>query len=83
MLRQEGEIDCGVCVFGKLVGLTREEIIFDIPDAVKGITDKQWQAYFNVKGLEMVPASAGRGTPATVCPLAPDSSRRLPLDLSG
>jgi hypothetical protein len=63
MLRQEGEMDCGVCVFGKLVGLTRDEIIFDIPDAVKGITDKQWEAYFNAKGLEMVRHHPGEEHP--------------------
>jgi hypothetical protein len=75
-------MDCGVCVFGELLGLTREEIIFDIPDAVKGITDKQWEAYFNVKGLEMVRHQPGEErsprklSRSTTSSLAPPNYRR-------
>jgi hypothetical protein len=41
MLRQENEMNCGVCVFGTLTNLTRQEILFDMPDAVEriGATD--------------------------------------------
>jgi hypothetical protein len=41
-----------VCVFGALTNLTREEILFDIPDAVNGKTLVQWEAYVNSKGWE-------------------------------
>ncbi len=35
-LQQKSEMDCGVPVFGALINLTREEILFDMPDAVDG-----------------------------------------------
>jgi hypothetical protein len=36
LLRQESEMDCCACVFGALTNLTREEILFDLHDAVNG-----------------------------------------------
>jgi hypothetical protein len=38
LLRQESEMDCGVCVFGALRNLTRDEILLDLPDTVNGQT---------------------------------------------
>jgi hypothetical protein len=32
-LRQEGDMDCGLCVFRKLADLTRQQILLDMPDA--------------------------------------------------
>jgi hypothetical protein len=54
MLCQEDAMDCGVRVFGELTNLSREEILFDMPDAVKGKTVDQWEAYVNGKGWGMV-----------------------------
>jgi hypothetical protein len=38
LLRQESAMDCGVCVFGALTKLSREEILSDMPDATNGKT---------------------------------------------
>jgi hypothetical protein len=48
-LRQEGEMDCGLCVFGKLANLTRKEILDDMPDAANGKTVEEWETYLSKK----------------------------------
>lgn len=63
MLRQESEMDCGVSVFGALTNLTPAEILFDMPDAVKGKTVDQWGDYVNRKGWEMVRHQPGEKYP--------------------
>jgi hypothetical protein len=62
-LQQKGEMDCGVYVFGALANLTREEILFDMPDAVDGKTLEQWKAYLNGKGWEMFRHQPGEEYP--------------------
>lgn len=43
-LRQEGERDCAVPVFGKLTGVSREGILRDLPEAAEGkVTPDQWE----------------------------------------
>jgi hypothetical protein len=53
-LRQEGDMDCGVCVFGELANLTRDQILRDLPEAVNGKTVGEWKAYLAEKGFEAV-----------------------------
>jgi len=48
-------MDCGVCVFGALTGLSREEILHDLPDAAKGKTVDEWETYMRGKGFDAVP----------------------------
>ena len=64
MLRQEGDMDCGVAVFGALAELTREEILRDMPDAVNGKTVDEWKAYLSDKGFAVFQYS-----PDEPCPL--------------
>src|SRR5258707_9014155 len=51
MLRQEGDMDCGVCVFGALAELSREELL---SDAVNGKTVEQWEEYLRGKGFTVI-----------------------------
>jgi hypothetical protein len=55
-LRQEGERDCGVPVFGKLAGASREVVLRDLPEATEGkVTVAQWEDWLrNKKNLEVV-----------------------------
>ena len=64
MLHQEAEMDCGVCVFGALTGLSREAILADMPEAINGKTLDEWDSYLQTKGLKMV-----RFCPGDVHPL--------------
>lgn len=50
-LRQEGPWDCGVEVFRKLAGVSREELLRDLPDAVNAIPVIQWEDWLKSKGL--------------------------------
>jgi hypothetical protein len=52
-LRQESERDCGVPVFGKLAGVSRQEVLRDLPQAVNGITVSQWEDWLRGKDLEV------------------------------
>jgi hypothetical protein len=54
MLRQEGDMDCGLSVIGALAKLNREEILHDMPEAVNGKTVDQWKAYLTERGIEVV-----------------------------
>jgi len=63
MLQQKGQMDCGVEVFRALTNLTREEILFDMPDAVEGKTVEQWGAYLDGKGWDMVRHQPGEEHP--------------------
>jgi hypothetical protein len=53
-LRQEKEGDCGVCVFGKLAGIEREEILRDLPGADEAkVTVDQWEDWLRSKGFDV------------------------------
>lgn len=52
-LRQQGDMDCGVSVFAELTGLSREEILRDVPEALNGLTADQWKAYLARKGVRL------------------------------
>ena len=47
-------MDCGVSVIGALANLSREEILHDMPEAVKGKTVEQWMTYLTGKGFEVL-----------------------------
>jgi hypothetical protein len=50
-LQQSGNMDCGVCVFGALAGLSREEILRDRPQAAdEGLAVDRWVEYLESKG---------------------------------
>jgi hypothetical protein len=53
-LRQEGSMDCGVPVFGALLGLTRDQILRDIPNSTNGLTVDQWKDYSKTKIVAVV-----------------------------
>jgi hypothetical protein len=66
-------MDCGVSVFAELAGLSRDEILNEMPEALNGLSADQAIAYLKRKGL-----------PARNYP--PNSSHPLPcahLVLSG
>jgi hypothetical protein len=48
-LHQEGDMDCGVCVFGKLANLTREEILRGLQGAERGKEVHEWMSYLKEK----------------------------------
>ena len=50
-LRQRLDRDCGVPVFGKLVGVTYEEVLSELPSAHLGITVDEWVRWLENKGL--------------------------------
>jgi len=51
---QEGESDCSVPVFGELTGLSREELLREMPNAVEGrVTVLQWESWLRSKGLKV------------------------------
>jgi hypothetical protein len=52
-LRQHGQWDCGVEVFGKLSGISREEVLRDLPEAYNGITVSQWEQWLIEKGFQI------------------------------
>jgi len=52
-LRQEGDMDCGVSVFAELTGLSRQEILHDLPEAVNGLSADQAIAYLQGKGIQV------------------------------
>jgi len=53
-LRQEGECDCSVPVFGKLTGASREEILRDLPEASDGkVSVARWEDWLRSKNLEV------------------------------
>jgi hypothetical protein len=51
-LQQNRERDCGVCVFAKLVGITEEELLRELPDAYLGtVSVKDWEVWLESKGF--------------------------------
>jgi hypothetical protein len=53
-LRQEGERDCDVPVFGKLTGVSREEILGDLPEAAEGkVTVDQSENWLRSRNLDV------------------------------
>jgi|GEM_PF-5802754 len=63
MLRQRGNMDCGVVVFARLADLTEEEILRDQPDAFNGITDIQWESLLISKGRKVTRYRLGEAYP--------------------
>jgi len=60
MLRQENDVDCGLEVFHALLGLTREEIVADLPGVDKRKTSSDdWIDYAKTKGQELKIYRAG------------------------
>jgi hypothetical protein len=62
-LRQEGDMDCGLPVFGALAGLTRETILHDVPHAASGLTVDEWKDYLRKKGLGVMQYGSDEGYP--------------------
>jgi hypothetical protein len=60
-LRQEGPWDCGVEVFRKLAGVSREQLLRDLPNAVNGIPVIQWEEWLTSKGLIIESPREGEG----------------------
>lgn len=52
-LRQQGQWDCGVEVFGKLAGISREELLRELPEAANGITVSRWEQWLTEKGFQV------------------------------
>jgi hypothetical protein len=53
-LRQEGERDCSIPIFGKLAGVSREKILHELPEAVEGkVTVAQWEDWLRSKNLNV------------------------------
>jgi len=51
-LSQTGQLDCGVEVFRKLAGVSRAELLKDLPQAINGkISVIQWEEWLTVKGF--------------------------------
>lgn len=50
-LLQMGPWDCGVDVFRKLAGLTREELLRELPEAIDGIPVIRWEHWLTSRGL--------------------------------
>ena len=54
-LRQEGECDCFVPVFGKLAGASREEILRDLPNAAEAkVTVAQWEDWLTARNFDVI-----------------------------
>jgi hypothetical protein len=54
-LRQEGEADCSVPVFRELAGISREELLRELPHAVGArVTVQQWEEWLYSKGRKPV-----------------------------
>jgi len=54
-LRQEGERDCSIPVFGKLAGASREEILRDLPHAAEaGVSVGQWEDWLRGRSLDVI-----------------------------
>lgn len=63
MLHQETDMDCGLCVFGALAGLDRDEILAHMPDASSGKTLGEWDSYLQAKGLKLIRFRPGEEHP--------------------
>jgi hypothetical protein len=50
-LRQEGSWDCGVKVLRKLAGVTREDLLRDLPEAINGVTVSQAEEWLAARGF--------------------------------
>jgi hypothetical protein len=51
-LRQEGERDCSLPVFGKLTGASRVEILRDLPEAAEGkVSVRQWEEWLKNRNV--------------------------------
>jgi hypothetical protein len=48
-LRQEGSWDCGVEVFRKLAGVSRAELLQDLPKAINGIPVGHWEDWLKAR----------------------------------
>lgn len=58
-LRQEGSWDCGVEVFSKLTGLSPEDLLHDLPEAVNGVTVGHAEGWLKAKGFVVERHSEG------------------------
>lgn len=53
-LRQEGDRDCSIPVFGKLTGASREEILRDLPNAAEGkVCVARWEDWLRSKNFDV------------------------------
>jgi hypothetical protein len=67
-LRQKYERDCGVVVFTELMGISEEELLADLPDAVRGmVTVDEWCAWLESKGFTV---TKRKGCPDDIVPRA-------------
>jgi len=50
-LLQRGQWDCGVEVFREIAGLSREELLCDLPEAINGIPVIEWEKWLTARGF--------------------------------
>jgi hypothetical protein len=50
-LLQMGPWDCGVEVFSKIAGLTREELLRELPEAINAVPVIRWEEWLTARGF--------------------------------